>query len=347
MIQFDVPFIPDDEYAQFLNDNHRGLESCHFSLYAPDVPDARHKLTLMDSRVVSDYLVHLQIPGKYLLMNSRFQSPGAYGDWEVVRQVLDRLEILLDAGVLTGLVYADAYWLQALSDAGPAVASQIEAVPSINCMIDTAEKLSAHLDVIAASGFKVPARIILDRSLNRNPAALAHVATACRDLLPEVKIGLLANEGCLYQCPFKLTHDAHIAMVNMGANLDTFRINRDLGCIRTLNRQPHQLFKSPFIRPEDVVRYEADVDVIKLCGRTLGSRFLMRAVSAYINREYDGNLLELVDAMNWLAQRLYVSNTDFPESFFDTVTTCDRGCDRCSYCRNLLADVSRSLDFSL
>jgi collagenase-like PrtC family protease len=242
---------------------------------------------------------------------------------------------MIDAGVVHGIVFTDPYYLQALSDAGPDVAARLEAVPSINHMLDSFDRVASLMDFIASTRFALPRTIILDRSLNRRMEALAELASRCRERFPGVKIELLANEGCLDHCPFKLTHDCHISLVNMGAILDTHAINRELGCMRTLQRSPALLFKSPFIRPEDVNVYEPIVDVLKICGRTLGSPFLTKVLNAYLNRGFAGNLIELMDAMEPAAQWLYVSNEDLPRDFHQRLSTCTRDCRSCTHCEEL------------
>ena len=49
-------------------------------------------------------------------------------------------------------------------------------------------------------------------------------------------------------------------------DIDTYRLNRDLACIRVLEREPERIFASPFIRPEDTGRYGESADIIKVCG---------------------------------------------------------------------------------
>ena len=88
--------------------------------------------------------------------------------------------MLLKAGVIDGLIFADSYLLTALADAAPELAAQLEAVPSINFGIDNIEKIEVLLDLIAGNGFRPPAKITLDRSLNRNPEALASLSRELR-----------------------------------------------------------------------------------------------------------------------------------------------------------------------
>jgi collagenase-like PrtC family protease len=117
--------------------------------------------------------------------------------------------------------------------------------------------------------------------------------------------------------------------------------------IRELTAHPDELFKSPFIRPEDMEHYEGIVEVIKLCGRTIGPAFLQRVVHAYANRRYEGNLLDLMDTMEWLAKRLYVANEKLPADFFARLAGCDKNCRACSYCRELLNKTAVPLPLQL
>lgn len=345
MIQFDIPLIPDNKYVQFLNEHKEHIYSLHFSLYSENVPDARHKFRLLDMQSIIEHLKGIKGPKKYLLMNSRFHLPANYLDSDHLDAVVRKLASMLDASVLDGIVYADQYYLNALSDASKDVSSQLEAIPSVNCMIDSFDKIVSFLDAVSYTYFKAPGKLVLDRSLNRRIQELSDIVLKCRSEYPGMKLALLANEGCLYQCPFKLTHDSHISMVSADVSIDTHEMNRACGCMRYLLKSPHSLFKSPFIRPEDIDKYDDFADIIKICGRTLGHGFLKKVVSAYIEKAYFGNLLKLMDTMEWLADRLYVANTDLPDDFFNAMTTCLKICSTCSYCSTLFDEHVRRLDF--
>jgi collagenase-like PrtC family protease len=338
---FNVPVVPDEDLARVLNDHAASLHSCYFSLHAPQIHDGRLQRRFVDTTQWIEFLSSLHVPRKYLLMNSRVHGYEAYFDQDQIQRVVQTLEGMLVAGVIDGVVFADAYYLQALSDAGPDVASQLEAIPSINHMLSSFERVASVMDFIASTHFAPPGALILDRSLNRRLDALTEIATRFRETAPGIGIELLANEGCLDHCPFKLTHDCQISLVNMGLDLDTHVVNRELGCQRTVQRSPALLFRSPFIRPEDVGAYEQTADVLKLCGRTLGARFILNVLNAYASRHFAGNLLELMDAMEPTAQWLHVSNEDLPQEFFQRLSSCSRDCRRCTYCEDLLRTCAR------
>ena len=349
MLLLDVPFLPHPDYVEFLTKLQPSLHSVHFSLFLENIPDGRHRSGIAPEFAdLAPALARLPGPKKYALLNSRFHHPRLYSDKAALHKIIKALDALLTAGSLNGITIVDFYLLQALSDTSPETCAQLEAVPGVNCMLDSFAKVQGCLAAIAETGFKPPVKLNLDRSLNRRLAELKKISLACRKHFPKVKLTLLANEGCLDSCPFKLAHDAQIALANTGliAN-ETHAINQELGCIRELTAHPAELCKSPFIRPEDLHHYEGVVEVIKLCGRTLGPAFLQRVVRAYAGRRHEGNLLDLMDTMEWLAKRLYVANEELPADFLARLSSCDKNCRVCSYCQDLLAKTATPLAFRL
>lgn len=339
---FDVPFLPDEEYLAFLGLNLARIHSLHFSLYDADAPDARHRTEIHSPQRLAALLGRLPGPRKYLLVNSRFHAARFYEASSAAAGglggLLRSLETLLEAGALHGLVFADYFLLQALSDASPELCRALEAVPSINCQIDSAEKALLQLDAIGRTQFRPPAKLLLDRNVNRRIFELRAMAQALRAALPNVAITLMANEGCLYQCPFKPAHDALIAAdCASGAHYAATAPVRALGCVRVYAEAPERLFQSPFIRPEDLDMYADIADVAKLCGRTQGPAVMKRIVAAYFTGGYAGNLLELMDAMEGLADVLEIPNAALPHDFCSTVAHCDKRCAACGYCRELAA----------
>ena len=335
-MRFDVPFIPDSNFVQFILEHQEHIDSIHFSFYQNDIIDARHKLRLLNIEELIEHLKQIGTIRKFLLVNSRLHHPEGYFNRKELQTVLNKMAVLLDADVLDGIVYADQYFLQALSDTDSEVATHIEAVPSINFMFDSYDKVHSVMDVLSITHFKSPSRILLDRSLNRKPKQLQKLAEKCRQVYPELKLALLANEGCIYHCPFKQVHDGHIALANLGTHTDTYEINRSFGCMRYFRENPDRLFKSPFIRPEDLHRYEDTVDLIKLCGRTLGRDYLERTIQAYIDRQYEGNLLDLLDALDWMADEIFIANRQLPDNFAEVLSDCAKDCRECAYCYELL-----------
>lgn len=344
-MMLDVPFIPDDDYEDFLERCTDQIFSLYFSLYAEDVLDARYKLSMVDMSRLKAGLVHLKKPRKYALFNSRFYFPDGYNDQKRLFRILSLLADLRSASVLDGIVFSDLYLLYALSDTGHDVISELEAVPSINCMIDSVDRAGIYMDAIGRTRFKRPAKLTADRSLNRRLDDLSTFSARIARLWPGTGISLIANEGCIYECPYKLTHDAHIAAINTGTNLDTHHLNRQYGCRRYFWETPHRVLKSPFIRPEDMARYNPFADMIKICGRTLGPKFLIQTVSAYLNGSFKANLLSLMDTLEWMAEFYYLDNSKLADDFFETVTTCSKQCDTCDKCQTMWHQSAHRIPF--
>ncbi|MEF2146150.1 MAG: hypothetical protein V3573_11960 [Desulfovibrionaceae bacterium] len=348
-MRFDVPFLPEPGYARFLSERDEQLESVHFGLGSHLLPDARPRLKLAQALDVVENLNRVFGPDKYLLLNACFHDERQYRDSAHLKAVTDLLRQLLEGAELTGVVFVDPYMLRALHDHSPSLCSMLEAVPSVNCMLDHEEKVAAYLRVVDESGFRRPARVILDRSLNRRPRELERVVQACRSRFHGLRLGLLANEGCLPHCPYKRTHDALIALGHLPGQGDrTFGVNRDLGCIRTILEAPERIFSSPFIRPEDVVDFEGMVDLIKVCGRERGGvDFLRRAVSAYLSGEYSGNLLSILDTLGEFEARFYVPNQDLPADLHHRLCTCSGDCRACGWCAELYHELVREQDMGM
>jgi collagenase-like PrtC family protease len=355
VLTLNAPFLPEAAYVEFLGGLGERLHAVHFSLYDAALCDARVRLRDVSIETLADHLARLPGPKKYLLANGRFQAGETYMGGGGLPRLIERLEMLLDAGVLDGLIFADSYLLTALGDAAPALAAALEAVPSVNFIIDGLEKVGVLVDLVAAHGFRPPGKLSLDRGLNRRPERLTALSKAIRRHWPKMKIELLANEGCLNHCPYRSTHEALIAAVNSGLPMDTHRLNRDLACLRILHREPHRIIASPFIRPEDVRRYEAVADLIKVCGRTLGIAFLKRVVGAYASGGYAGNLFDLFDASHWMAERWELPNSELPKGLLTTLSSCGQRCgppgdphgDTCTTCEKLFARYARSRPLEL
>jgi collagenase-like PrtC family protease len=344
----DVPFLPEEKYVEFLNDCSGELDCVQFSLLGGRRLDNRIQLESLDLHDTSiELLCELSIPRKYALLNSRFYGTSLFTDRKNLNSLVDALDQCAEKGVIDGIIYCDHYLLQLLSDEAPDLAGVLEAVPGINTMLDSHVKVEAQLGYIGETRFLQPSKIVLDRSLNRDLDRLADTARKCRKSFPDLKLELLANEGCLAYCPFKLSHDAYIALANLEGQDCTYLLNKELGCMRLVDEQPHRILQSPFIRPEDMELYLCHIDTIKLCGRTLGSGFLQRAVSAYIDRRYNGNLLDLLDTLQWLAPNLHIDNSSLSFDFANMLSMCDNHCDSCGFCKELFDSISHPLPMEI
>jgi len=111
------------------------------------------------------------------------------------------------------------------------------------------------------------------------------------------ELQLIANNGCLYNCPFTVYHGllcSHASQrghVSKSFVIDFYRIM--CGFMRI--KDPVNFIRADWIRPEDVCHYEdLGVEHIKIVNRGMATESLKNIVKAYSQREYKGNLLDLL-----------------------------------------------------
>lgn len=347
-MKLSVPFISDTAYAKTLVQKKADLASVYFGLHSWPALDARVQPMPVDPSLFAKTLGRATGIKVYCLLNSRFIRPDLYLDDLFLSQTLNTLHKLHETIGLQGIVFSDLYLIHALSRTGHGLISQMEAVPGINMMTDTAPKALFLLDAIEKTRFRLPGKLVLDRSLNRDFQGLERTVQGIRKAYPQTGIELMANEGCLFHCPFKLTHDAQISLSNTGlVKEQTHRISRTLGCHHTFFHHPHLFLRSPFIRPEDMPAYAGLADTIKISGRTLGPKFLDKVLSAYTQGSFDGNLLELMDATGFLADTYYIDNKKLGVDFLDTLANCDKFCKKCGICRELFTRAARKQSITI
>jgi len=348
-MKLSVPFIPDPAYVDFLAARNAFLASVYFTIQGPGIWDARVRSKGSSlGAPLAQGLSRLTGVKKYVLINTRFVHPAAYADTRGLVSFLDAVARLSEQVELQGIVFTDFYLLRALDRTGHDIIPLLEAVPGVNTMMDTMGKIRACLDMVAVTGFRPPSRLLLDRSLNRDLERLSLIRDTIRREYPDTAIELLANEGCLLNCPFKPAHDAQIALSNTGLVTEsTWTINQNQGCQAYFFDRPEKVLSSPFIRPEDLKHYQGLSDTIKLCGRTLGTAFLTRCIRAYETGSFDGNLLDLLDATHFLSDHFFIDNNMLGEGFFQALSTCTHQCNTCNLCQKTFQNAARKIPFTL
>ena len=138
--------------------------------------------------------------------------------------------------------------------------------------------------------------INLDYMLNRDFRRLHAIRKAV-----SCELSLLVNDLCLYQCPYRQYHyniTGHSTQKEhplQGAYFDFCMIS----CTIEKLTHPEQLIRARWIRPEDLQRYEEiGFQRFKVSGRNMSSAWITRAVRAYADRSYPGNLGELLAGLH-------------------------------------------------
>ena len=123
----------------------------------------------------------------------------------------------------------------------------------------------------------------------------------CRDLngikriaaAASADIELPVNIGCILRCPLARTHGARLSHSSRPGAQPMDPCVR--WCMEQKRRDPVNLIRSDFVRPEDLGRYQAvGVRSFKIVDRACSSEALVERVRAYHSRRWEGDLLQLI-----------------------------------------------------
>ena len=213
--------------------------------------------------------------------------------------------------------------------------------------------------------------ICVDFKINRDFETLKYMV----DNLKTSKIELLMTNSCLKNCPMMQTHTNGLAHASMDKGNNNYQ---DWGLFFCQKRQLYNLeeyIKSPWIRPEDLHYYEEiGIEHFKITERGFPTEELVKRVKAYVNRSYDGNLLDLiqghgviessnlelnkkelnesVDVYNEIkrirglgckreaGRHIYIDNKKIDRFInFFIEGKCHNKCDKCNYCKMIAEKV--------
>jgi len=165
----------------------------------------------------------------------------------------------------------------------------------------------------------------------------------CRDMKTLRKIrastskqlSVICNTTCTYSCAFYQAHHAIMSVVNPS--------NEEIEYIAAHNnllnhvREGINMIKCPFIRPEDLWYYEDCINVFKLEGRQRPTEEAIMYALPYINRKTPKEgILSIVTPSCGMNIFLSKMKMDIPDGFVEKVANCDRDCDNCRYCDNIV-----------
>jgi collagenase-like PrtC family protease len=240
----------------------------------------------------------------------------------------------LNKAEVDGVTVAEPYFIEMLRE------FSMETVVSCIAHVDSPQR-AEFFEALGAD------TIAVDTNINRNFAVLEAITKAVR-----CDLKVLVNEGCLYKCPFRHAHFnlfSHITATRsalMKAQAQSMNIFSDYyfdKCISIRVRDPSQIIRSPWIRPEDLKEYEAiGIDNFKLTGRANTVNWIIQCMRAYARRSFEGNLLELIDCPSELGYTFYLDNALLDGSIKQW-KSCKKICEECRYCDELTTNVLRAI----
>ena len=269
------------------------------------------------------------VPFSYLLNGPCFGNREYTRDG--IRAIVEFLGLLTDIGVECVTVSVPQV-MQLVRQHAPSLRVRVSAI----AFVDSVHKARFY-DELGVS------EITLDFNINREFDRLRAIRRAVR-----CDLALIVNDFCLLRCPWAYYHYNTLGHAphsdGRGLPLDTC----SLSCKLRLLERPVEMLRVPFIRPEDLERYESlGIHHFKIAGRGKETVFVERVLDAYTGRCHDGNLLdlfegvkqttndELVDAFGALTlamEGVWIDNRTLDGFLdrFEEIPCLD--CDECKYC---------------
>lgn len=195
------------------------------------------------------------------------------------------------------------------------------------CRAISAEKLGANT-------------IVIGEDETRNIELIRNIrsVTKCR-------LEIIVNSMCTWNCIYRNSHYNCLAHMQKEDGLDVqFFTNQ---CEDFRHKNPVEEIKTPWIRPEDLSKYEQiGVNLFKIIGREIMDiADWPKMMDVYFKGEFDGNLLELNHGFSGTAERQLDNRSldGFIDYFFNSSYQCFRMCDtgKCNYCNKYLEKAYR------
>ncbi len=138
------------------------------------------------------------------------------------------------------------------------------------------------------------ASVCLDTYITRNFDRLAEISDSV-----DLELELLANDACLFQCPYDNYHNATESNVSQENTKTSYFSYCTFSCKQKFWSNPSEIIRSMFIRPEDLQAYsQVGIKRFKLIDRIKPTEWMLNMLKAYSEQKYDGNLADLFGFYN-------------------------------------------------
>ena len=274
-----------------------------------------------------DRLNAMGLPGVILFNSSCYGS--GYGSGELLTHVRQGIE---EAGKHIRLRAATVISLPVAAEI-KASFPEIKIRSSINMHIGTIpqmELVSNYFD-----GY------YLNRDYNRDLDHIRSVRAWCDE--HGKSLHMLANSGCIYQCPHHHYHENVVAHIDEIVSKESAYKGTLAPCFRMLTDPSVQywVLRNTWIRPEDIRHYVDLFDTIKLATRESAEPEYV--LLAYTMEKWPANLLDILEPGHANVEGMpFIANARFPEDWFEHTTHCGHHCDTCGYCKTVFEKVART-----
>ena len=263
---------------------------------------------------------------------------------DFVERLRKEMTRALEAGV-SGFIVATPFLVDIVKREYP----DVEVVVSSFSLVRGLREVEFYLDM----GADV---ITIPEDANRDFTFLERTIELTRERGADVEV--ILNNSCLYGCPYRLAHECLVSATSSeGGPVDISFDYPILMCAADVLADPTTIIKMRWIRPEDLRYYERmGIERFKISSRGRRTEWIARAVRAYSERRYHGNLLDILTWQQGAVPRVMrslggpadfddllemrVDNDSFPRGWLELFerVDCDRArCDLCRYCDGIAA----------
>lgn len=211
-------------------------------------------------------------------------------DRDYARSVQAEIESLLRTGV-DSLTIADNSLVEFVKAKFPEVKVNLSVVRGVDTVREVKSFLEKGVNSITLN----------QHTINRDFRKIEEIVKYVRG----AELRLYANVSCLQDCPKRTEHYKYLSSQSQLGNAP-FNNRADkyiLNCALTYLRNPVELLKSPFIRPEDISVYEdLGIKTFKLSDRREPTTALINLLKSYLSGEFHGNLFDLLfrEGRKWI-----------------------------------------------
>jgi hypothetical protein len=276
----------------------------------------------------------------YLINASCMENKEFYPKYHL--QILEYIDEIVNLGA-DSVTVAMPFLVEVVKEQYPDLGVTL----SSYCLIDSVRK-ARFFEGLGAD------RLILSNSIRRNFHLIKDIRRAVN-----CGIEILVNNACLFQCPYEITHSntsSHGSQVDnegYGGHYTQYSLFKcNLAKLLDLS----EILKSPWVRPEDVTRYEGlGIKFFKIEGRNMPTKWLLNNAEAYLSRKYERNIFELLgESILGYFQHSPLNTEPLPpleinidnqalDGFLDFFWEgkCTGDCTRCSHCEKWTEKVLR------
>ena len=259
-----------------------------------------------------------------ITMNSTCDGADWYEEETVARQIGFIRRMHEEHGV-EAVTLANPFLIEKAREACPELEISASVLSAIDCF--------SRAEAFARAGANT---MTVDTSINKNLKLLKQITEQLG-----VEIKLMANEGCLDKCPYRIFHMNYISHKSKESVSEGTAFS--FACGDIIRNDPGQVFKSNWVRPEDLHRYEKVTGFFKIVGRDMLPHKVLRCAQAYLEESYDGNLFDILcSSIGYygIEYSAHIDNKAIDKtSLFKRTSTCNRQCHACTYCRDLADEL--------